>query len=634
ISDSTFKGNTAGEYGGGLALYSGNLFASSNNTFTDNQGNNGGAISVVEIKEVEVKGSLFCHNTASANGGGARVSDSGSTSNYWRNNIFAENAATNDGGAIAHQQSTNFMVYNNHFIGNSSATGGGIRVVDSTVDFVNNIVAFTTSGDGLSSNTTTGNTIDYNDFYNNITADLGGGLTSGHLGTGNITDDPLLTTYSANGDCSDDLFWPDDTSTTIDAGDPTINDTDGTRSDIGSYGGPDANVIPAVDLDGDGYTTVDDCDDTDANVNPAADEKCDTVDNNCDGKIDDSTSIDADSWYLDDDGDGYGDKLGVAVTACTEPTGYVLDNTDCDDADADIYPGATEICDGLDNDCDTEIDEGLQSQTKDWYLDADGDGYGDPNELVQQCSPPPGYVDNFADCDDSDDSINPDAEETCDGVDEDCDGTIDNDATDAETWYEDADADGYGNIMSTTDDCNQPKGYVEDDTDCDDTDANYHPNAPEDCHDTEDYNCDGVIGDDDADGDGFMACDDCDDTNAAIHPDATEVWYDGIDQNCDGNDGDQDGDGYNAEQVNGSDCDDLAADVNPGEEDTDEDGIDQDCDGVDGDGSSSSTTPKPFSDEDLRPSGGGCGCNTSAPFGGSLFLLGLAIVAIRRSRNS
>lgn len=115
-----------------------------------------------------------------------------------------------------------------------------------------------------------------------------------------------------------------------------------------------------LDADGDGFGASCDCDDTDALVNPNASEICDGIDNNCDLQIDESggTII----YYADADGDTFGDPL-VSTTACHPPAGYVLDNTDCDDADSNTYPGAPELCDGKDNNCEGTIDEGAVDTT-------------------------------------------------------------------------------------------------------------------------------------------------------------------------------------------------------------------------------------------------------------------------------
>lgn len=110
-----------------------------------------------------------------------------------------------------------------------------------------------------------------------------------------------------------------------------------------------------IDADGDGFGESCDCDDNDALVNPNATEVCDGIDNNCNLEIDEAGGTT--TYYADVDGDTFGDPA-VSTTACSQPVGYVLDNTDCDDADSYTYPGAPERCDGKDNNCNQIIDEG------------------------------------------------------------------------------------------------------------------------------------------------------------------------------------------------------------------------------------------------------------------------------------
>ncbi|MFH1463365.1 MAG: putative metal-binding motif-containing protein [Pseudomonadota bacterium] len=406
-----------------------------------------------------------------------------------------------------------------------------------------------------------------------------------------------------------------------------------------------------VDGDGDGYgssarSTVaceqpsgysadpDDCDDRDDTVHPGADEVCNGVDDDCDGTVDEDDALDALTWYADGDSDGYGDPLATTL-ACTQPSGYVADDTDCDDAVATVYPGADDHCNGVDDDCDGIVDEDDAVDAPTWYADADGDAYGDPGVTAIQCSQPSGYVADGTDCDDSAATVYPGATEYCNGVDDDCDGAVDEDAVDwVHPWYLDRDSDGYGDPTTYVEQCLCPSGYVADDTDCDDTEPAHHPGADEYCN-GEDDDCDGTVDEDDAvdaltwyadtDGDAYgdpavttLACSqptgfvadatDCDDTDAAQYPGADE-YCNGEDDDCDGTtdeddavdvitwyyDGDLDtyGDpaatdidcnhpsGYLAD---GSDCDDADAAQYPG---ADEycNGEDDDCDGaVDEDG--------------------------------------------------
>ena len=359
-----------------------------------------------------------------------------------------------------------------------------------------------------------------------------------------------------------------------------------------------------------------DCDDLNSAINPAATEVCDGVDNNCDFNIDETGNF---VFYADVDGDGFGDPSST-IMDCFAPIGYVSDNTDCDDSNSSVFPGAPELCDGLDNDCNIDIDEGLPTTT--WWLDADGDGYGDWNSPIQACFPPPGYVDNDLDCDDFLDTINPAAPELCDGLDNNCNFDIDEGFL-LETFFFDGDNDGFGNPSASIQACDAPPGYVPDNTDCDDSNLDVYPGAIELC-DGLDNDCDVEIDNDlilntyylDADSDGFgdasssiQACappagytadnTDCDDNNSNSYPGAVELC-DGFDNNCNLDideglfnetfyadlDGDTYGDPTNTVEscvappgyvTDSSDCDDTNASINPAAIEIC-DGIDNNCD--------------------------------------------------------
>ena len=136
-----------------------------------------------------------------------------------------------------------------------------------------------------------------------------------------------------------------------------------------------------------------------------------------------------------------------------------------------------------------------------WYVDIDGDSYGNPFEAyaIEACADswPEGYTDNPDDCDDLSSDTFPDAGEICDGEDNDCDGDTDEDPRDAPTWFRDADGDGYGaeDGDDTIEACEAPEGYAASDDDCDDDEPTTHPDA-EDPVDGVDNDCD--------DGDGFV----------------------------------------------------------------------------------------------------------------------------------
>ncbi len=400
----------------------------------------------------------------------------------------------------------------------------------------------------------------------------------------------------------------------------------------------DTDTTPdLVDADADGYLDSVDCDETNPEIHPGADEVCDGVDQDCDGEPDDGLGT---SWYADVDADGYGDPAAETV-ACEQPANTVADATDCDDAsalynpaaieddcsdpadyncdgssgfdDADgdgwaaclecddaaplVNPSATETCNEIDDDCDAVTDEDVQST---FYADEDGDGFGNPGATALACEASEGWVADLTDCDDTTAAAYPGALEVCDGIDDDCDGEIDEEVLG--TFYADTDGDGYGDPAVPATACEASAGWVANATDCDDADAAFNPGAAETCSDPEDYNCDGSVGYADADGDGFAACDECDDTNAAIHPTATETCDD-ADNDCDGtideDDAadaptwyfDADGDGYGTSRFTAvsceapadyvaaaTDCDDLDAGTSPAARETC-DGEDDDCDG-------------------------------------------------------
>jgi hypothetical protein len=179
-----------------------------------------------------------------------------------------------------------------------------------------------------------------------------------------------------------------------------------------------------ADEDGDGYAACVECDDGDAAVNPGATELCNGIDDDCDLDVDEDDAADAGTWYADTDADGYGDGAS-SYAACDAPRGYVADATDCDDGDAAVNPAATELCNGVDDDCDGTVDEDDAADASTWYADSDADGYGDAASVTVSCEAPSGHVADDSDCDDGDVAVNPAATEVCNGVDDDCDGAGD-----------------------------------------------------------------------------------------------------------------------------------------------------------------------------------------------------------------
>ncbi|MBA2321411.1 MAG: hypothetical protein H0V89_09670 [Deltaproteobacteria bacterium] len=342
---------------------------------------------------------------------------------------------------------------------------------------------------------------------------------------------------------------------------------------------------------------ADDCDDADSTINPSVPEICNGIDDDCDQLYDDSDIYDLDQastliWFYDGDEDGAGDPL-ITKNACEQPYFYSANDDDCDDANPllstpalwwpdidgdtygtgalvgpfcapptpayglqaagedcvdsnpDIHPGAIEICNSIDDDCDGQADDADLDidplVVDDWYVDPDGDDYG-AGVAVIQCARPSGHAPEPGDCNQTSPEVNPDASEVCNGIDDDCDLLADEsdpslDPLSLGDWYPDVDGDGVGDDALVVQACDAPSDiYVLVGGDCDD--ANVDLAGP-----TEWYA--------DADGDGFGS-------GAALGPAA-----------C-------------APQVAGGvafdgDCNEGNATINPGEQDLCEDGIDQDC---------------------------------------------------------
>lgn len=428
------------------------------------------------------------------------------------------------------------------------------------------------------------------------------------------------------------------------------------------HGDPGMAIMTCADAAHTSGSTLD-CDDANPHRHGALVEVCDGEDNDCDEEVDEGSTLH--TWYVDMDGDGFGDPTGDVVVQCAEATGYSLLPLDCDDADpsrsprgpelcngrdddcdgvasfmiapgdtedddrdgyADaacggddcddqdehVYPGAPELDDGVDNNCDGLVDNDVEEVT--WFLDMDGDGAGDDSESMSSAERQPGYVLVGGDCDDGDATSHPNGLERCVGVDNDCDGETDESALGAVRVYVDGDGDGFGDATQEMLAClgDVPTGYSVQPGDCDDAEDTAYPGAPELC-DVIDNDCDTTVDEgsaptwwQDGDGDGFgnpagmtrVSCemptpgawvtnaDDCSDGNPAINPDTN--WY------IDG-----DGDGYAADAATAvtqceqptamhvterGDCDDSLASTNPGVAADTCNGVDDDCSGTIDDG--------------------------------------------------
>jgi len=202
-------------------------------------------------------------------------------------------------------------------------------------------------------------------------------------------------------------------------------------------------------------------------------------------------------WYKDTDNDGYAETGAATITQCLRPVGYKAASEltsitgDCNDNAAAINPAASEICDNIDNNCNGMTDEGLTFIT--YYTDADNDGFGTGSGQSLCANPGPGFATQAGDCNDDPATggmTNPDATEICDNIDNNCNGMTDEGVQ--TTFYRDMDGDGFGNPAVTQLACSAPMGYVANDDDCDDTNGAIKPGATEVC-DGVDNNCDGTI---------------------------------------------------------------------------------------------------------------------------------------------
>ncbi|MBT9558108.1 MAG: right-handed parallel beta-helix repeat-containing protein [Myxococcales bacterium] len=627
VARSTFTDNDSLSYYGG-ALYLENCLSTiTRSSFTGNtSGTHGGAISVTgSTSNVTVTNSIFMAN-ASASGGTFYVG--GSSVFDLTNNTVLESFSTGDGGALFAEASPNTTLRNNIF----AHTNNGVAV------------HFAPSPTNV--------TMVYNDFYQNEEGNVDGGITG--LPATNLTVVPKFVSYIIDSVLSNDDLRLASGSALIDAGDPALDDDDGSRSDIGAFGGIGG---PELDKDGDGVTVSEgDCDDANATIFPGAIELDDNKDNDCDGIVDnpysdkDSDGVDPAegdcndnnplispnvaetcdgvdqncngitdegvkaTYYLDNDKDGVG--AATFVTACSAPLGYVTTPGDCNDGDKAVLPGAGELCDGKDNDCDSVVDESVQ---KSFYVDGDGDGFGTTVGVVVGCTAPNGYAAVAGDCDDQNPVKKPGAAESCNGVDDNCNAQVDEGV--AATYFIDADGDGVGGTTALPGECTAPPGSVPSTGDCNDDSPLVKPGATETCNGIDD-DCDASIdegakstfyADADLDGSGFagspvQACskpvgsvsnaNDCDDGNPAVKPGVAETCNQ-VDDDCDGvtDEGvavvyytDADADGFGAgtgvfacvqpvgKVTSNTDCDDLRKATAPGATEACN-GIDDDCDG-------------------------------------------------------
>ncbi|MFT5433503.1 MAG: hypothetical protein ACI9OJ_004209, partial [Myxococcota bacterium] len=301
--------------------------------------------------------------------------------------------------------------------------------------------------------------------------------------------------------------------TDCDAGVPTVEICDGIDNDCdGVSDGPESGdcVTYYPDLDNDtfgigggecmcwdpgaGFSDKNgDCNDVNGGIKPSADEVCNFADDDCDGETDEEGALGCTSYFPDVDGDGFGGVLGESCTCGAPSNDFILVGGDCNDDLKTVNPEVSEVCDGVDNDCDGLTDEQNAKGCQVYYVDGDEDGYGKDSQFKCLCEPEGDYQTNKGgDCNDNDAVVHPFAVEVCNQLDDDCDGIADQNGTPGcIVLLKDDDEDGFGVTGDSKCFCQAQFPYTAlKDGDCDDESAKAFPGGIEVC-DTFDNDCNG-----------------------------------------------------------------------------------------------------------------------------------------------
>ena len=236
------------------------------------------------------------------------------------------------------------------------------------------------------------------------------------------------------------------------------------------------------------------------NVNEPSAEVCDGEDNDCDGAVDEDGAVGCKTWFPDNDGDGAGLTTGKCM--CQNPgVGYATAGGDCNDFAKTIHPGAKEICNNVDDNCNSQTDESGASGCTNYFKDKDGDGFGDPDDAACLCPSKKtiDFIEQAGDCDDADNKVKPGVPEVCDGKDNNCNDKSDEEnAAGCTLHYLDVDIDGYGPTDNAKCLCGPDALYTATKPgDCNDAEASVHPTKIETCNGVDD-DCNGQTDDGDA----------------------------------------------------------------------------------------------------------------------------------------
>ena len=315
------------------------------------------------------------------------------------------------------------------------------------------------------------------------------------------------------------------------------------------------------DLDPD----VSDCEPLNPDVHHGAVEKCNGVDDDCNGKTDETEGAAGCIIYFRDyDVDGFG--VDTDWKCLCQPAEYhtAAEGGDCLDLNDKIFPGAPEVCNGMDDDCDGIVDNPGTDACQWWYKDMDGDGYGDADDTSCLCGAEGLYTSLVpGDCDDGNPAVNPGQVEVCNGLDDECNGIKDDEGAGGCTvFFVDLDKDGWGvENPSPLCYCKPTLNHIAlKASDCDDGKAGVNPDAKETCSTSYDDDCNGNPNDEgalncaafyhDFDADGYGIADfkclcngagnyiagnakDCDDKKGAVNPGANENCATAYDDDCD-----------------------------------------------------------------------------------------------------